>query len=95
MILNLQQTRHWLGRQLGRIGPVSEKTWRVLRAQGIPVGNIGDSEFCSTEALEKWLEEMAATPRNRVDPEPERGKRGPGRPRIRQRVQSPAPETTT
>jgi hypothetical protein len=61
-ILNMDKSRAYIGKAMGREKPISERTWALLREQGVPVGRIGNSEFCSSEALDKWLEARAATP---------------------------------
>ena len=58
-ILNIKQSRIWLGEQLGRRGPVSGRTMKTLIDQGLPVGLIGESSFLNTSAMELWLEERA------------------------------------
>jgi len=62
MIMTITGAKKWLGEKLDRPGPISERTWGLLRGQGVPVGRIGNMEFCSADALEAWLEAKASTP---------------------------------
>ena len=60
-IKNIQDGKQWLGAKLGRTN-VSDKTWRKLKDQGLPVGLLAGSQFISTEAVEAWLEAQAGSP---------------------------------
>lgn len=58
-ILNIKGGREYVGKTLHRKGPVSEKTWKRLLAQGLPIGLAGDSPVVSTEAIDRWFERVA------------------------------------
>jgi len=58
-ILNIQDAREWLGRRLGQKGPVSQKRWKKLKKQGLPIGAIGDAPTVETDELERWLIQQA------------------------------------
>lgn len=84
-IKNIQEGKRWLGSKLGRSN-VSDKTWRSLVDQGLPVGLLAGSKFISTEAVEAWLEAQAGIPMGGVTSPPSRtepcpAKRSRGRPK--------------
>lgn len=85
MTMTSGPAREWLGKRLGRRGPVSEKTWRRLRLEGLPVIRIGNTLLCTEEGLEAWLTSAANNPTLVAPPSQppqETGlKRKPGRPR--------------
>jgi len=60
-IMNIQEGKRWVASKLGRPN-VSDKTWRKLVDQGLPVGLLAGSKFVSTAAVEAWLEEQAGLP---------------------------------
>ena len=91
MILTIRKTREWLGARLGRRGPVSDATWRQLCDQGLPVGLIGSTPYCSTEAIDAWLELRASQPELNGGVAPGYLRRGYAASTVKPRP-SPAPE---
>jgi len=60
-IMNIQDGRRWIANKLGRSN-ISDRTWRSLVDQGLPVGLLAGSKFISTGAVEAWLEAQAGIP---------------------------------
>jgi hypothetical protein len=83
VILTMTEAKAWLGDRLKRRGPVSEATFAILRAQGLPIGMIGGRPYLSTEAVEPWLEWMAGLGMTASTPISATERRKPGRPRKR------------
>ena len=54
-IKNHKDGRAWIGEELGRGGPVSEKTWARFMEQGMPHGTVGESPVICTIAVGEWL----------------------------------------
>ena len=82
-ILNIQGAREWLGRKLGQKGPVSQRRWKKMKEQGLPIGELGDAPSVETDELERWLVQQAG--QGRTSPKvittsssqpPEKRKRG-------------------
>jgi hypothetical protein len=58
-IMNYTNGRAWIGGELGRGAPVSERTWAVFLEQGMPHGTVGDSPIICTIAVGEWLRRRA------------------------------------